>query len=1266
MKKGLKFLSLLLILVTISFGGLNEAKAEIPRTELGITATGYKVLNGATIRNKSSKPNQKLSDIGVSLKTPKDTVYPTYYIHTMNGKALYCLDAPLSSFNELYAGRFLFTDQYTLDDVKPGGWNDAGDYALTYILKNGPSGTDLKSYFVTSLAVRSMSAIFGYLQRADVADGDKLSGNYVRYQEKAYYGQAYKWITGDASIKASFDTIAKVINKSNFNNGSSGAGYEWQGSPVDEAKSLFAAALAATAEYIQNAGTSGDIKDVKAVPGSDADIKEEIVAEGTKVSRLVTHTATLKGFKKTEDKTPEFVISEIAYDGGAAAYGASSEPIIVSIKIGDNVLCEDENGDACKSFIGKNLLESIELTDEMQLTIVVKMEGYKTVNAGYNLPVLKCGKQPMEYTIKYNYKTIGESNNDLKDQLVVVWRSTGNDNSGDYQGKNDRQRFLNLEGIREIDEDEDSKEGEFKSGKIHLIDDCSCEDLKNACIATGNLNSDECQEFKEADCGECSWLETVCEINPSDPQCNDDKLLEICDATCDTTFSSFFACCDDSDDHLLISQSDDKEVEIKGPTENYACFVSKVDAQCQGDDPNSADCTEVPGVKDQKDNPYTSIEQFENKYCTVSCKEDYAMTMPTAKLVNAGRYFTFKAKVDGTKVCFTNTIQRDQYHKDILAAQEALIAAYNNFKDWEKASQTNSQNDIQSYVSGNSPAFSGCGCNPQSSTGIFGAYTDDYIYDYYYIDQIIESTGRVIGHMGTHDGKKSVASVVHTESGGSYYDSWECPVPGTDRTTTCTCEGDCEYEVIDEVKDTGDLKELIDNNLAAARAALAGAQEHYRSVIAEFNACSAWSSEIKYAPNVYYDYDEDYLDKYYGGKGSMDETLSNNSNVQWYCNSTVTSVTGVEQKAEISDKTGENSYSQCTLSTSGATKNTTIHYSFCDEDKCYIGQGESVQQISDARYKKITSNITADYVPSTLFYNVYPSGEIEATQSERNVAIEHGLPVALNTARGIYKYTVNIEKLGEFYRSGDGSLGRYVTSSSAVVDPQKLVYDCSYLVNIIVDDKTFVCDDHCSGDNCVADCIGPNCADDPGYCDGINCVAECIGLGCIYDTDAGSSLLERTISLNNMFPNGTTAYNWTNVKGDFTRQVIERDRATDSSGNSVEGDNGNSIYDTTPIFSVTIDPSTARQLKEYNDGEEGNGGYSNATLDCYALGGYQEIACYSSVISDILRGTYGSDATNDSLITDSGYRTVTDDNTQYFELWTGAISVEEMLGPSWK
>ena len=54
-----------------------------------------------------------------------------------------------------------------------------------------------------------------------------------------------------------------------------------------------------------------------------------------------------------------------------------------------------------------------------------------------------------------------------------------------------------------------------------------------------------------------------------------------------------------------------------------------------------------------------------NKYCNVSCKEDYAFDLPTGRYVISGRYFTLKMGVEATKTCYTDLIDYDLFKKDL-------------------------------------------------------------------------------------------------------------------------------------------------------------------------------------------------------------------------------------------------------------------------------------------------------------------------------------------------------------------------------------------------------------------------------------------------------------------------------------------------------------------------------------------------------------------------------------------------------------------------
>lgn len=61
-----------------------------------------------------------------------------------------------------------------------------------------------------------------------------------------------------------------------------------------------------------------------------------------------------------------------------------------------------------------------------------------------------------------------------------------------------------------------------------------------------------------------------------------------------------------------------------------------------------------------------------NKYCNVSCKEDYEFDLPTGRYVISGRYFTLKMGVAATKTCYTDMIDYKSFEKDIKDYESKL------------------------------------------------------------------------------------------------------------------------------------------------------------------------------------------------------------------------------------------------------------------------------------------------------------------------------------------------------------------------------------------------------------------------------------------------------------------------------------------------------------------------------------------------------------------------------------------------------------------
>lgn len=1186
--------------------------------QLRSSTSTSKVIVGTNNRyTAKGNPTNYYRDIGIKYVVNGSTVnngYFSSYYDKYVGSALFCLDAQYEGYNPLYAERFLLDTSYSIK-VK------AFDVAVMSVLVDngilGSPSSDIEEYFSRLIAIRGLLYTFGLYNTANLEYIGAFYSNLTAVNT---------WLTENSSYYDNLNSALSAAGAGSLSPRSTFSAHPNyyfgvnSGDAMTNAKNYYFNALQKATEYVNNLSSLADIDTTSVLP-VPSEVEEIETSDGLFVQKDVVHTVIVSNLTP-EDK---FIIGK-GTTGTGVSFANNTQydgltAYISSIEIENGPIWTDRS--EIEALLDRDLVALGYFKENSVTTvkITVHFEGYETTTND-RIEKLKCGQAPIKYSIggSSTNSEFGEYGN----YVGVIW----------YSGEKESQRYVG------IYESEGNSTPWTSSYETYLIDACDCDDLIEACIASENINSSECDELFEADCGECAELEVECAFGDDDA-C--EEFGAVCEVECPTEVDNFNCC--DADNNLIVSPLDNHEVNINGPDDVYACFVSQIDGQVdRNGDKGAADKGSVPGAVDEEGNSYT-LEQ--NKYCVVSCKEDYAMTMPTAKLVNAGRYFTFSAAVEGTKTCYTNTIDRDLYEEDIQKAQIRLVNAFNEWLRVYTASQTKIEEVEHSCCSS-------CG----------GTFTN------YYLDSTSPySYGYTVGS----DGQISIyqtSGLVYSDSstGGS---SCPCTSMTCGKNGNSCCGRYCSYC---ESGDKSDIEKRLSSALTSAEEELSDAQEAYKNIIDEYNSCSEWETEINYTaeePFVHYDYEESYLNDLRYDYGYMDASISGKDTSEWYCNSNV-SRNGSEVQAELKGL----HYDRCSKSTSSSTKYTSIDYVYCTKNGCKI----SSEKISDARYKKVTSIVEASYKPSTLFYNVYPSGEIiradEGEDRDDAVALENKLPVSLSTERGMYKYTINMTDLGEYY-DNNGKIGRLIGGKTAVINEDEygdfvdkdgnVQYACAYLVNMgITDADTIVCDfdTECTGDDCFGDCIGPNCDYE---CDGNDCIADCIGAGCIYDSDAGTSLLERVVSLSNLFPNGTNSYNWNR-------------EATDKAATTVDEieDAGNSIYDEEPILSVTITPSVARAIKEYNDEaeKEYNNGYLNSTLSCYALDGYEEIACYSSFISDLLDGVVSYEGktlannleivNNRSLIMGNNYRTESDDNFEYFTVWDKGVSEEDMIGPSWK
>lgn len=315
---------------------------------------------------------------------------------------------------------------------------------------------------------------------------------------------------------------------------------------------------------------------------------------------------------------------------------------------------------------------------------------------------------------------------------------------------------------------------------------------------------------------------------------------------------------------------------------------------------------------------------------------------------------------------------------------------------------------------------------------------------------------------------------------------------------------------------------------------------------------------------------------------------------------------------------------------------------------------------SNDYYVKITINATATYTSKNLYQNYYTSGQIYQNDQDTSKLIKQnlkeidGLPIKIDTAKGLYKYNFKITNLGDFYDTGDS--GRLIGNSKSVYN--KLYkegkakfngeYVCYYFVNCPD------CEPSCEKGTCKWD---PNCP---------TCKDVCVN--CLYDSNK-LKVTFRQITTENLNPNDRKlGYNW-NEKTNF-ELISEKAAATKT---EIEK-NTAKIEQETPILKVDMTYDMAQYIK----GSTSNS-YGDDTLECYDYvenneTKYENIFCYSTVLDD-LQNKYKDNVTfistrtnadkrkdNDTTISKSGYWTIFKKATEFtLGDYNGPIG-----GPSWK
>lgn len=385
-------------------------------------------------------------------------------------------------------------------------------------------------------------------------------------------------------------------------------------------------------------------------------------------------------------------------------------------------------------------------------------------------------------------------------------------------------------------------------------------------------------------------------------------------------------------------------------------------------------------------------------------------------------------------------------------------------------------------------------------------------------------------------------------------------------------------------------------------------------VISNFNYCSAWTMDYKFDPDMYFWYEDSYMNSVKTdmmktvGKVSLDD-----SQEELRCAGSV-----------------DNSYESCSSGWTSAYISAPKNLFVCNPD----GSGCEFRDymIAATSRMKASLNGKVSYVTPTQFYTIYPSGAVvsaeEGADIENSSVLPNGLPVGLGTPAGVYNYTLIVENLGEYYDTGklgrvwgdhksvismtlkendncrkDAALKESVNIKGTYIDEG--VYNCAYKVN---------CPD-CPVD-CNPVCKNPNCPNG-------ECQTEC-DPPCVYNGD--SNIDYRPITPEDINPNDRElGENWHFNKDKITTALELKAYLTTE---EIEK-NGESIYDVyfennndnSYAMKVTMDSKMISKIRAYNDKHKN---YINNTLKCYDYVNdndkktYKNIYCYSTFIDELM------------------------------------------------
>ncbi len=651
---------------------------------------------------------------------------------------------------------------------------------------------------------------------------------------------------------------------------------------------------------------------------------------------------------------------------------------------------------------------------------------------------------------------------------------------------------------------------------------------------------------------------------------------------------------------------------------------------------------------------YLNTDAALNDYCEMYCTERISVDLPGAITATSGRYFTLTTTQQGTKSPYIEGYKRcrilvhyDEWESDYGDAVQSQVDAYNDYQ-YNKAYELTYKDAIDNVKTGQqSPSGISCSCSYSYTEPCQKYHTDGtpYIgtctvnatdrksgscnvtydryeftkfYDYYgvKIDERYENSSL----SGVYDRYEIVNDP--NAKGRTTHSAW---VADNIDTSSCdstvssmeTWSGNCTYscsrptpsEAENNREDVDGTYNYYVNSANAANSSFNAASDTAKKLEEDLYKCDNYFTEFEgadaeanYNLDVSMDfyYTQVYLDDY--GEKILDANYVDWSDEGCTIDGPITS-----PDHEISAPNYSSDYGTGT-STMNDFKNSTLDYHNSSTGyQNYIDETFEADRLftHDAKYHGVCQWEEEQNQVNTLV----PSGEASESTSEMNFT-EHGREyrVYLTTFDGTYETHWNISGLGS-----DGKFDDYFLENGTTCAAENPADTSMFTCKLHVEHEV-VLTGYCNGT------LGTDTTTDPEDCDPLK---------------EGYNLFTfKIVDPVNLFPSGTTvtedgetkeiAYNWTSTAAG--QQVMDEIQNTAADDETFSPSN--------LTYSFTVTPSDMQHIKNYNDQQDEEGGYSDFELNCSCPrngdGTYAGpcVQCKSTFLENLANGIVRYDGAN--------------------------------------